>query len=147
MARVYRAIELLAQIRLLAAHGIVTKNVDLDRVPEGLRAELAARRDSEDEIKVGLLSAWRILAAFPGDPLGRWFAEREGKLIDWVKRRNQSILAHGLRPIGETAWQPDGRAGIDLCREALDRLAQAKQRKKHLHHRQFPRRELLTGLT
>jgi CRISPR-associated protein (TIGR02710 family) len=146
-ARVYRAIELLAQIRLRVAHGLVTEDVDLARVPEECRAKLAARRDGEKAVKVGLLSAWCLLAAYPSDPLGRWFRERESRVIDWVKRRNRSILAHGLRPIGETVWEPEGRVGLDLCREALDRLAQAKQRRKRLRHVQFPRGELLTGLT
>lgn len=142
VARAYRAIELLAQLRLRKAHEIDTSAVESARVPESIREELATRRDSEGKIKVGLLTAWSILAAFPDDPLGRWFAERRGTVTDWVKHRNQSILAHGLCPIGEQDWRAQGRKGLDLCREALNWLTQAKQRRV-LRHTQFPRGELL----
>lgn len=144
VARVYRALELLAQIRLRVAHGIDTGAVDLGKVPESMREQLAARASHDDPAKIGLLTSWSVLAAFPDDPLGRWFTERQGRLIDWVKCRNRSILAHGLRSIREADWDSDGRKGLDLCREALDWLAQAGKRRR-MRHSQFPRVELLGG--
>lgn len=145
VARVYRALELLAQLRLRVARGIDTGAVDLAKIPEDIRDEIVTRQESGGQVRAGLLLAWRILATYPDDPLGRWFAEREGRVIDWIRHRNGSILAHGLRPIGEAAWRMDGRAGIDLCREALGRLAEAKGRAR-LRHTQFPQEELLAAV-
>lgn len=145
VARVYRALELLAQLRLRVAHEIDTSAVESAKIPESIREELAATPRREGPPKVGLDWAWRLLENCPGDPLGRWFAERKTRVRDWLEHRNYSILAHGLRPIGEATWQMDGRAGIDLCREALGRLAEAKGRAP-LRHTQFPQEELLAAV-
>ena len=105
LARIYRAMEAMAQWKL-AGHGIPsTGRVPLACVPEPLRGRWthAAR---EGLLKLGLQDAYELLSAL-GDPLGAHFeslglagqggsAER-GKGSP-LNARNSSILAHGFRP-------------------------------------------------
>jgi CRISPR-associated protein (TIGR02710 family) len=105
VARLYRAYEALAQVRLRVQYGIAeTKAVPLERVPEALRLEWGARA-REDCIMLGLQDAYRVLRDL-GDPLGRRFFElgmgdeHRSPLV----ARNGSILAHGFQPVGERVY-------------------------------------------
>jgi hypothetical protein len=39
-----------------------------------------------------------------GDPVGKKYGERKGRMIDAIKRRNYSISAHGLTPLVEADY-------------------------------------------
>jgi CRISPR-associated protein (TIGR02710 family) len=99
VARLYRAIEAIAQVALKEGHGIEsTEKVPLEKIPEALRATWAARA-SEGTLKLGLQDAYALLAAL-GDPLGKSFqdARLSGKESPLVAR-NHSILAHGFERV------------------------------------------------
>ena len=106
LARVYRAMEALAQWKLAASHGIVsTGRVPVAAVPEPLRGRWthAAR---EGLLKLGIQDAYELLSALD-DPLGARFealglagqagSTERGKGSP-LNARNSSILAHGFRP-------------------------------------------------
>lgn len=97
VARLYRALELLAQTRLLQAYELDSSDLQLSRLPENLRPAYQARQP-EGKIQLGLRADYALLADL-GDPLGRLFAEHENDLLGVLERRNYSILAHGSRPI------------------------------------------------
>ncbi|RMG37399.1 MAG: TIGR02710 family CRISPR-associated protein, partial [Planctomycetota bacterium] len=100
VGRFYRATELTAQIWLRKRHEIDTADVDLQRVPEAVRDDLATQRRSEGEpVRIGLLRAWDLIAAFPEDPLAPVFTEARPRLLNALEVRNLSLFAHGLRPI------------------------------------------------
>ncbi|MDZ4778777.1 MAG: TIGR02710 family CRISPR-associated CARF protein [Planctomycetia bacterium] len=109
VGRLYRALELTAQIWLEKKHGIVTGNVDLDRIPESIRGAIASRGHSDGAIKIGLVDAWSVAAAFTGDPLGDAFSKSKSKLLSFLKTRNESLFAHGSRPVSETDYTTHGR--------------------------------------
>jgi len=96
VARHYRAIELLAQTRLRAAHGIDASDVDAEKVAAWLAA--SPERASRGKIQTGLTEDYAILASL-GDPLGVLWAAEEKRLRAGIQRRNASVLAHGLEPI------------------------------------------------
>ncbi|MBP8912447.1 MAG: TIGR02710 family CRISPR-associated protein [Phycisphaerae bacterium] len=106
VARLYRAIEALAQIRLREQHGISdTKKVSLDKLPPGLREEWK-NRARDGAVMLGLRDAYRLLKEL-GDELGCRFAESE---LDDDERsplgaRNDSILAHGFVPVGDKVYK------------------------------------------
>jgi len=145
MARVYRALELLVQLRLWLGHRIDTANVDLARVPEERRAQLAARDRGNGAVRLALVQAWDLLADLPAEPLADWLRAERGRLLDWTKHRNASLLAHGFSPVTAAIWQQHGQAGLVLCRAGLAELA-ARQVRRPLQHGQFPRSELLNGI-
>lgn len=106
IGRLYRAIELTAQIWLRRRYEIDTSNVDLQRVPEPLRPELAALRTAEDKsLRIGLLRAWDLIAAMPDDPLAELFTSNRNRLLNMLELRNNSLFAHGVKPITESDYR------------------------------------------
>jgi CRISPR-associated protein (TIGR02710 family) len=104
VARLYRAIEASAQIRL-RDHGFSdTGNVTLESLPEALRSRWRSRAEA-DSLKLSLQDDYDLLCAL-GDPLGKRFFDL--KLNDKgssLSMRNQSILAHGFQSVGDGAFQ------------------------------------------
>lgn len=111
IARLYRVVELIAQWRLKEKYDIETSDVNLERIKsEELKEELQAQKDPKDgKIKIGLKKDYKLLKA-EGDELGILF-DKNAKLQALLEERNNSILAHGLKPISE-----------DLCRSLLNEV-------------------------
>jgi CRISPR-associated protein (TIGR02710 family) len=97
VARLYRSAEMLAQ-KILGgpSFALDTGNIDLDRIPENLRAKFEKNRDIEGKITIGMFLAFELLAAL-GNKVGKKFMEDQS-LQGRLKERNRSILAHGLKP-------------------------------------------------
>jgi len=96
VARLYRAIEALAQTALKDSYGIdETGKIPIGRIPEPLRLEWAPRSRA-GLVRIGLQEAYVLLGAL-GDPLGKRF--REAGLDSpesCLNARNCSIMAHGF---------------------------------------------------
>jgi CRISPR-associated protein (TIGR02710 family) len=102
LARLYRLTELLTQGILHTEYGIDTANVDLAKVPDRLRGELDAIRKPHGAIQIGLDWDYRVLEALD-HPVGRQFNRGDHRGIGvLLKKRNLSLLAHGLEPISKT---------------------------------------------
>jgi CRISPR-associated protein (TIGR02710 family) len=131
VARLYRALEALAQAALRERHGVAdTGHVPLDSLPEGLRAAKAGQAQ-EGEVWLGLQDAYAWLRE-RGDGLGECFHRR--RLDDPEKSnlqaRNASILAHGFAPVG-------GKVFANLWADALELAREAGVSESHLP--EFPR--------
>lgn len=98
VARLYRAVELVAQIKL-RSWGIETSDVDVERLPEGLKDKYASLRNERGKIQLPLYRSYELLAHL-GEELGRNFFE-DHELRNLLERRNNSILAHGFEPVSE----------------------------------------------
>lgn len=118
VARLYRAVELLAQRRLHDKHKIDTGNVDLTQVPLTLQDHYGALPRTRDRVAIGQQEAYRLLQAL-GDPLGEAYRSIQGPLETALSSRNHSILAHGSQPIGEDAY----RTLHGLIRSLLEEVA------------------------
>lgn len=104
VARLYRALEMLAQTRLLQLKPAVnTSDVDLASLPAGAQ-RIFNQPGPDGKIKLGLVRAYELLQAL-NDPLGLAFAAKRTRLLDALLIRNQSILAHGTRPVSAADWQ------------------------------------------
>lgn len=114
LARLYRATELLAQVRLASrADSIDTSDCRLEQVPDALRDDWRRRPGPDGTFKIGLHDAYRLLAAL-GDPLGSWYLE-DKRTQNALFQRNQSILAHGFKP----ARNEDAAVLLETLRERL----------------------------
>ncbi len=95
VARLYRAIEMWHQWRL-QKHSVSTEKVEWEKLDEKARERfLEEARLGEPPAVLGLHHA-RLLDRI----LGGEVAEDEAVLRDLLQKRNRSILAHGLEPIG-----------------------------------------------
>ncbi len=98
VARLYRAIEMLGQWRLLTKYEQKSNDIDLKKVPDKSKEWLEKERDEKDgKIKIGLRAVYNLLEDY-GDELGKDFNE-DNKLIGLLSERNNSILAHGTKSI------------------------------------------------
>lgn len=99
IARLYRAFELIGQIRL-HQQNILTSDVDIgilkDKgVSEEFIEDLERKREDDGKIKIGLIKDYNLLYELDDD-LGKYFMENENRIRNMTKKRNESILAHGL---------------------------------------------------
>ncbi len=121
--RLYRAVELLAQLRL-QAQDLNTDNLDLDRLnlaslsPE-LAQKLCDRKEKEGRSWAGLLEAYAILAAL-NDPVGRVYRNHQAPLKDLLGQRNKLFLTHGLKPITKNDWERCLHLASSFLKEAFD---------------------------
>lgn len=98
VARLYRAIEAIAQCRLQSSHQINSANVKEEQIPESIRSDYAVkyRDDKDNKIKLGMYASYLLLKEL-GDPLGESFSEiYDREIRGLLDIRNSSILAHGF---------------------------------------------------
>ncbi len=138
VGRLYRALEMTAQIWLKQKHGLDTSGVNSAAVPDSIRGELEQSRDDRGTIKVGLDMAWRLAGAFPDDPVGAKFADNRGWLLTFLSVRNQSLFAHGRRPIGISDYETHGKRVISFLQEALFEALNSLNRKPIVTLEQLP---------
>lgn len=107
VARLYRAIETLAQAELKDRHGIETSDVKEKDIPGSIRQEYVTKyRDAKDfKIRIPLLASFRLLREY-GDELANNFFRLYDKEIKYLlETRNKSILAHGFNPVNEETFK------------------------------------------
>lgn len=102
VARLYRTIELIEQYLLKRLYNIQTDRVDLNILSEkGVSQkyieELKALQDDRGQIKIGLKRGYEILEKL-GNKIGKRYME-DSRLQDLLRKRNESILAHGTKPV------------------------------------------------
>lgn len=99
IARLYRSLELIAQIRL-ASFNLESSNIDVSILQErNVSGEVITEleKDMEDgKIKIGLVKDYLLLNEL-GDELGKYYMENENRIKNLTQKRNNSILAHGLK--------------------------------------------------
>ena len=143
IGRIYRAVELTAQVWLKERHGLDTADVDLGRVPAAMREGLERHRTEGKKgqpgpVKIGLRDAWELIAAHPDDPLGALYGPMRGPLLAFLSVRNASLFAHGVRPITRADYEghvPGVRAWLG---EAIAAAVPALGRKWQVRLEQFP---------
>ena len=99
VARLYRCVEMWHQWRLWEGHSISTESVDWNKLDGRVKErflEATVTTDLPEEL--GLIRARTLDKILSGDE-----AVEDEVLRDLLRQRNNSILAHGLAPIGKKA--------------------------------------------
>jgi CRISPR-associated protein (TIGR02710 family) len=97
VARLYRAIEMWHQWRLLEHHSISTKGVRWQEIPEDARAKfIDDSRLAQLPEDLDLTRARMLDHILSGEA-----TEDNNVFRDLLQKRNNSILAHGLKPVSE----------------------------------------------
>jgi CRISPR-associated protein (TIGR02710 family) len=123
VARLYRACEMFAQIRLQQrTPALNPSNLDLTLLPETLRERYDYLHDAKDgKIKLGLLQNYELLAAL-GDSVGIAYQTVAKNLRNGLSTRNNSILAHGNQPLTRTDYQEFTSLIVSLFESACTSL-------------------------
>lgn len=101
VARLYRAVEQLAQARLEYAHGILTS-----AAPRGQLPDEWTKGEEGDTVALGLCRSWELITLKEsGAPLAALYEQWSERLLTSLSARNYSMLAHGTQPIGEPGWR------------------------------------------
>jgi CRISPR-associated protein (TIGR02710 family) len=101
IARVYRLIEWTAQWLLKAQCGIETASIDEAAIPQAM--SLKPNRDGQ--YQAGLFDAWQLVKYMTSGEAARFIQREEKNLLNHLKIRNGSILAHGFEPVKAGDWQ------------------------------------------
>ena len=104
LARLYRAVELAAEADIRARHGVVLKD---PKTFGKLSSELQAEAKTARGLKEVLDLAYRIDLYFGKQgTLSQQLAGEYGTALKpLLQRRHESILAHGLTPVGPEAYE------------------------------------------
>ena len=102
VARLYRAIEFVAQLKL-KERGINASNVELTKLPPALREKYQKFQDEKGLVRLPLFRSFELLQDLE-EPLGKQFFS-DHELRDLLQFRNDSILAHGKQSVSETVFQ------------------------------------------
>lgn len=107
MARLYRAMEAMAQFRLESQYGIKTSDVKIEKIPDSLKQDYQRKYTDEKEkrIKLPLYASYLLLKELR-DELGRsFFQYYDNELKSILDLRNRSILAHGFGSVKEETFR------------------------------------------
>lgn len=120
LARLYRLTEMFAQYILNRRHRIDTGDVDISKTPRKMHRTLEAHRDTSDgnKVKIGLRVSYELLYAF-GEKTGKKYAENK-RLRRLLNERNNSILAHGNKPVAEGLYLKLKQEVVDLLKVEID---------------------------
>lgn len=100
VARGYRLLEWTAQWLLMS------KGVDTgDLRPEQIPGELSIAPNPDGKRQVGLRRAWELAAHHLGGDVQAFVEAERSHMLDQLKKRNYSILAHGDQPIAKADWE------------------------------------------
>ena len=126
LARIYRAVELLAQMRLLYEYKIKAGELDLKRIPEELHEKYNQYRSpTTGKIELGLDKSYKLLDDLK-DCLGQHYRENFQKVRNALTGRNHSFLAHGFTPISAEDYENAGKVLTVFIQEALHLLIPSK---------------------
>jgi len=136
VARLYRAMELFAQIRLEKTRGYKLGKLHLDQLDEPLRPEYSKYVGEGGKLLLGLREDYELLHK-SDDPLGDAFKKSEESILNALSYRNASIFAHGITPLGEEEYRlvSDRLKGFIL--DGSEKIG------LNLERRPFPREEIL----
>jgi len=127
IGRLYRALELLAQIRLLTGYEIKTGNVEIEKLPSALQAKYEPKKSrDQNKIQLGLKSSYDLLSKLPDEPLGELYQKHSKYLLDALETRNKSLFAHGFEPIDGEKYESVSKVIIDFIETGISALISSK---------------------
>jgi CRISPR-associated protein (TIGR02710 family) len=106
VGRLYRAIELTAQIQLICDHGLHTGNIEIAKLPLHLQPsylEIHQRQGVNSSLKLGLVASYDLLFDLE-NPLGLHWKRERNSILGQLQHRNNSLFAHGFQPIQVNSW-------------------------------------------
>ena len=114
VARYYRLIEATGQWQLSHVHGIDSAKLDWSKISTDEARTAGFEHLQGEKTLSGLVQTLKLAAAkHPGGPIDRFLKEEfpgkrkcgEKRLLDMLDMRNNSILAHGSKPLSRSNYE------------------------------------------
>lgn len=140
IGRIYRSLELVAQIRLKVQYNQDTGNIALGQLStlrEEFKTKLEKHRNEENKIQIGLMQGYELLSELNDPVIHPWHQKCKNRIKDFLKYRNESLFAHGLKAIACDVYNNISPAIIELLRQLIDSLYKT-DKKKRIELIQFP---------
>ncbi len=130
VGRLYRALELLAQIRLRKAYKIKTGDMEIDKLPEFLQPKYASLpiNSPDGKIQLALERSYVLLSELPDDSLGKIYQQQASKIKNALHVRNYSLFAHGFSPIMRVEYQAFSEVVVSFITSSIATLVPDKSK-------------------
>jgi hypothetical protein len=99
---------MIGQYELLSRYGLVSSNVNLEslrgRINEKLFDKLSSKKKNHEagKLEIGLRENFELLSELnSNDAVAAEYSKRRDDFLKYIISRNESILAHGIRPVAE----------------------------------------------
>ena len=122
VGRLYRAMELTAQLLLKNTAGIDTSDVDIEKLPIRIQEIYLKKKEAsidDGKLKLALMNAYDLLADLE-NPVGLRWRDQRSSILDSLKIRNHSLFAHGFSPISYSDWKKILGALGSFLQQAID---------------------------
>lgn len=136
VARLYRAVEMVAQVRLQSEWGIDVSNVQLYLIPHELQEKYKELQNTDGRIQLALRKSYELLVDLD-DPVGTVWQDNVNKVLSALNKRNASILAHGTVSLNKRDYDQVREDLVGFINKVFE-LLQVKT-----HGLQFPGEKLL----
>ncbi|MBN2572350.1 MAG: TIGR02710 family CRISPR-associated protein [Ignavibacteriales bacterium] len=102
VARLYRALEMVAQIEFIKQFGCKTEDVNIEKLPQEIKNDIKFKyqNTSNRKIQLPMYKTFDVLN-YVGNKYGKIFEENNVLIKKNISKRNYSILAHGSVPVDE----------------------------------------------
>ncbi|MDR4506848.1 MAG: TIGR02710 family CRISPR-associated CARF protein [Candidatus Brocadiaceae bacterium] len=141
VGRIYRAIEMIAQIRLKKDYQQSTDDVSMDALSilgEAWKDRLEKNKnDDTGKIQTGLRMSYELLVALDDGIFKPWYTENKNRIIDFLTYRNNSLFAHGFSAINSSLYEEK----VPLILEKISLLLKTiykSEKKKRIEMVQLP---------
>ncbi|WP_295592629.1 TIGR02710 family CRISPR-associated CARF protein [uncultured Methanobrevibacter sp.] len=116
IARLYRSLELVAQIQLYNKYGIITENVDIDILRrDKINSKFINRVKKRKFKRIALKEDYELLLYY-GDELGKLYYKNKDEMMELSNYRNDSILAHGLVSLDDKKFDKLNKKVFEFAR-------------------------------
>ncbi len=133
VGRIYRTIELVAQIRLKTNYHQDTGNIATDllsQLNETFKARLEKHRNDENKIQIGLVLGYELLSELCDPVTQPWYQKYKNRIKDFLKYRNESLFAHGLKAISCDVYHDVATPIIGILRLLIGDLHKNEKKKE-----------------
>jgi CRISPR-associated protein (TIGR02710 family) len=99
VARLYRLVEMVAQIEFEKEFQMTTDKVKIDILPDSLKKKFTTGTQNSETTKLALLDTFEVLNEKSESKRTKTFFNKQDDFLKLLFARNHSRLAHGQRPI------------------------------------------------
>lgn len=131
IARLYRSLELIAQIRLME-YNIDSSNVNIEILRENNVDEGFIEKINNKKVKNIALNEDYLLLKLLNDELGIYYENNFNKIRNMLNFRNNSILAHGLDSLTKEQFEKFNDVVLSMANLLKPDIA------KYIEHTKFP---------